>query len=118
MNDRFRPILKKIQKFRDDRDWMQFHNPKDMATAIVIEASEILEHFLWKSDDETKKYLSDKRNKEEVADEIADTLSFLFELADNLNIDIEKAMDAKSKKNAKKYPVSKARGNATKYDKL
>lgn len=97
---------------------MQFHNPKDMATAIVIESSEILEHFLWKNNDEIAKYLSVKKNKEEVADEIADTFSFLFELADNLNIDIEKAIDAKSKKNAKKYPIKKARGNATKYTKL
>lgn len=118
MNTRFRPLLKKIQKFRDERDWMQFHNPKDMAVAITIEASEILEHFLWKNNDEISKYLSNKKNEEEVADEIADTLSFIFELADNLGIDIEEAMENKSRKNSKKYPIKKARGNATKYTKL
>jgi dCTP diphosphatase len=109
-------IVKKIRKFRDDRDWMQFHDPKNLAVSISIEAAELLEHFQWKTKEECEKYLG--KHKDEVQDEIADIAMYLFELADNHGIDLIKAMDRKLKKNAIKYPVNKAKGKHTKYNKL
>jgi len=109
-------ILERIRRFRNDRDWMQFHDPKNMAVSIIIEASELLEHFQWKSKAEVEKYV--KENKEEIQDEIADIALYLFELADNLEIDLLDAMKKKIIKNEIKYPVEKARGRHTKYNKL
>ncbi len=109
-------ITKKIQQFRDERDWLQSHDAKNMAVSIIIEAAELLEHFQWKTKDEVEHYIS--TNKSEVQDEIADIAIYLFELADNLGIDLIKAMEEKIEKNSKKYPVSKAKGKYTKYTKL
>jgi NTP pyrophosphatase (non-canonical NTP hydrolase) len=109
-------ITQKIREFRDERDWAQFHNPKDMAEAICIEAAELLEHFLWKRPDVTTE--TALAHKEGVADEIADIAIFLFELADNLNINLIQAMDRKLNKNALKYPVSKSKGKSLKYTDL
>jgi NTP pyrophosphatase (non-canonical NTP hydrolase) len=112
MND----ILKKIRKFRDERDWMQFHDPKNLAISITIEAAELLEHFQWKNEKAVEQHVRD--NREDISDEIADVALYLAELADNLGIDLIGAMENKLEKNARKYPVIKAKGVATKYDKL
>lgn len=109
-------ITEKIKKFRDDRDWMQFHNHKDMAISLVLEATEVLEHFQWKSKEEIQKYV--KNNKDDIAEELADVAMYLFELADNLKIDLLDAMDKKLEKNIKKYPIEKAKGKHTKYTNL
>ena len=109
-------ITEKIKKFRDERDWMQFHDPKNMAVSIILEASELLEHFQWKTTDEVEKYA--RQNRLEIKDEIADIALYLFELADNLGIGLIDAMDQKLKKNEMKYPVEKAKGKHTKYNKL
>lgn len=109
-------ILQKIRAFRDERDWKQFHNHKDLAIALSIEASELLEHFLWKTPQEVDACAANK--KEEIRDEIADIATYLFELADNLDIDLIAAMEQKLKKNAKKYPVHKAKGSNKKYTEL
>ncbi len=109
-------IIDKIKKFRDDRDWMQFHDPKNMAVSITIEAAELLEHFQWKTKDEVQAYIKD--NKEEISDEIADIAMYLFELADNLGLDLIEAMGKKLKKNEAKYPIEKAKSKHTKYNKL
>lgn len=109
-------ITQKFREFRDERDWAKFHNPKDMAEAICIEAAELLEQFLWKRADQGVEVVM--ANKEDVSDEIADVAIYLFELADNLDIDLLQAMAAKLTKNAAKYPVSKAKGRSLKYDKL
>jgi NTP pyrophosphatase (non-canonical NTP hydrolase) len=109
-------ITKKIIKFRDERDWMQFHDPKNMAVSIMLEASELLEHFQWKTKEEVRKYVT--QNKTEIKDEIADIALYLFELADNLGINLIGAMEEKLKKNEMKYPVEKAKGKHTKYNKL
>lgn len=109
-------IIEKIKKFRDERDWMQFHDPKNMSISIIIEAAELLEHFQWKTKEEVKKYVEE--NKEEIQDEIADIALYLFELADNLDINLLNAMEKKLEKNKKKYPVEKAKGNAKKYTDL
>ncbi len=112
--DNIKYIIDKIKKFRDERDWMQFHDPKNMAVSIMIEAAELLEHFQWKTKEEVKKYI--KNHKTEVQDEIADIAMYLFELSDNLGIDIIKAMDNKLQKNDQKYPIEKAKGKHTKYN--
>ncbi|HBU69696.1 MAG TPA: nucleotide pyrophosphohydrolase [Elusimicrobia bacterium] len=109
-------MITKIRKFRDERDWMQFHDPKNMAISIILEASELLEHFQWKAKQEVEEYV--KANKGQIQDEIADIAMYLFELADNMGIDLIKAMDKKLKKNSTKYPVHKAKGKHTKYNKL
>ena len=111
-----REILPKLRAFRDERDWMKFHDPKNLAISIAIEAAELLEHFQWKDKESVDQYI--KNNREEIADEIADVAMYLAELADNLGIDLIQAMESKLDKNAKKYPVAKAKGIATKYDKL
>jgi len=105
-----------IKRFRDERDWMQFHDAKNMSISVIIEAAELLEHFQWKTKEEAEKYV--KKNKEEIQDEIADVALYLFELADNLDIDLLNAMKKKLEKNKKKYPVEKAKGKHTKYNKL
>lgn len=117
-NIKFAKIIQAIKKFRDERDWLQFHNPKDMATAISIESSELQELFLWKSKEEIEVYIKDKKNIEEISDELGDIFSFAIELADNLGIDIEEAIFKKMEKSAKKYPVEKSKGRHTKYNKL
>jgi NTP pyrophosphatase (non-canonical NTP hydrolase) len=109
-------ITKAIKAFRDERDWLQFHNPKDMATALSIEAAELLEHFLWKTQEEAEARCESHR--EAISEEIADIGCYLFELADNLGIDLGEAILSKIEKNALKYPVEKARGRHTKYTEL
>ncbi len=109
-------ITEKIKMFRDERDWKQFHNHKDMALSLVLEASEVLEHFQWKSPEEVEDHA--QASKDELSDELADVAIYLFELADNLGIDLTKAIEIKMKKNSVKYPVAKAKGRHTKYNKL
>jgi len=109
-------ITEKIIQFRDERDWMQFHDPKNMAVSIILEASELLEHFQWKTSEEVEAYI--KTHKADVQDEIADIAMYLFELADNLGISLIGAMEEKLKKNEMKYPIEKVKGKHTKYNKL
>jgi len=109
-------ITQKIKAFRDEREWKQFHNHKDVALSLVLEASEVLEHFQWKSPQEVDRHAA--QHKDELSDELADVAIYLFELTDDLGIDLAKAIDAKMIKNAAKYPVAKAKGRHTKYDKL
>lgn len=106
-------ITEKILAFRDARDWAQFHNPKDMAIAISLEAGELLEHFLWKGPEEVEARV--KTHREEISDEMADIAVYLVELADNLGIDLLMAMEQKIQKNAEKYPVDRVRGSSKKY---
>lgn len=109
-------VLAKIRKFRDERDWKQFHDPKNLAVSISIEAAELLELFQWKTGDEATRYAT--QNKDRVAEEMADVAIYLLELADVAGIDLTRAIEAKLEKNAAKYPVEKARGVSTKYTDL
>jgi dCTP diphosphatase len=111
-----REITEKMMKFREERDWKQFHNHKDVALSLVLEAAEVLEHFQWKSPEEVVRY--GKECKDEIADELADVAWYLFELAHDLDIDLPQAIERKTKKNAAKYPVEKCKGRHTKYNKL
>lgn len=103
-------IIEALLKFRNERDWEQFHNPKDLALAINVEAGELLELFLWKSPDEA--------NKEKVKEELADIFAYAFLLADKYQFDIKDIVMEKIKKNGEKYPVDKSKGNAKKYNEL
>lgn len=109
-------LIKKIVAFRNARDWKQFHNPKDCAISLSLEASEVLEHFQWKSKEEIEKYI--KSNKKEIADELADVLYWVLLISHDLGIDITKASEIKLKENAKKYPIKKAKGKHSKYTEL
>ena len=113
---RLEDIQKKIIAFRDARDWIQFHTPKDLAIGLSLEAGEVMEHFLWKTPEEIAVYL--KTHKEEIADEMGDVLNYLLIMANDFGIDLLDATDKKIDKNAAKYPVEKAKGRHTKYDKL
>ncbi len=106
-------LLRKIKKFRDDRDWMQFHNHKDMAIGLAMEAAEVMEHFHWKTREEMESYV--KAHKDEIGEELADVAIYILEMADNLGINLAKAIENKLEKNCKKYPVDKAKGNHKKY---
>ena len=112
----FDTTIAKIRAFRDARDWMQFHNPKNLAISINLEAAELLEHFQWKSMEESEEHA--RAAREEIAEEMADVAIYLFELADNLGIDLLSSVDAKLAKNESKYPVAKAKGSAAKYNQL
>ena len=103
-------IIQALLKFRNERDWEQFHNPKDLALAINVEAGELLELFLWKNANEAK--------EEKIKEELADVFAFAFLLAEKYNLDVKKIVLEKIKRNAEKYPIEKSKGNATKYNKL
>jgi NTP pyrophosphatase (non-canonical NTP hydrolase) len=103
-------IISEIVAFRNERDWEQFHNSKDLALAISIEAGELNELFLWKNAEEV--------NNEKLKEELADIFTFSLLLAHKHGLSVEEIVLDKLKKNALKYPVDKARGNAKKYDEL
>ena len=109
-------LVKKIREFRDDRDWIQFHNPKNLAEAISVEAGELLEKFLWLDLDQAKGLDEKKLNK--LKEEVADIFIFLLYLCDVLKIDLIKEADKKISINDEKYPVAKAKGTAKKYTEL
>lgn len=103
-------ITKQLINFRNERDWEQFHNSKDLAIALNIEAGELLESFLWKSDTDAK--------KDKVEEELADVFAYAFLLAEKYQFNVEEIVMKKINKNGEKYPVNKAKGSAKKYDEL
>lgn len=109
-------LTKRIIDFRNARDWKQFHNPKDVAISLSLEAAEVLEHFQWKSKEEIEEYI--KTNKKHIGEELADVLYWILLMSHDLGIDIRGALEKKLKKNELKYPVEKAKGKHTKYNKL
>lgn len=111
--DKYKEVVKELIKFRDERDWKQFHDSKNLALAISIEAAELNEVFLWKKDNEVESVNPDK-----IKEELADILAFSFLLAEKHNFDIFQIVSEKVKRNAEKYPVDKAKGTAKKYDEL
>ena len=111
-------LKEKIKKFCEDRDWDQFHGAKDLAVALIIEASELLEHFRWKSEKEVKELFENSEKKEHIEDEMADVLYFLIRMAQRYNIDLSEALDRKMEKNEKKYSVDKFKGSNKKYNEI
>ncbi|MBK6957073.1 MAG: nucleotide pyrophosphohydrolase [Nitrosomonas sp.] len=108
--DNIKEITGVLLKFRDERDWAQFHNAKDLALALNIEAGELLEAFLWKS--------SEQADIGKVKEELADVFAFAFLLAEKYDLDVKQIVLEKMEQNAQKYPVEKARGVAKKYTEL
>lgn len=108
-------LLKQLVEFRRERDWEQFHNPKDLAISLSIEAAELLEWFQWRSDEEIQMQL--KSNKRiQLEDELADVAVYLTYLCHDLGIDLNSVVESKMAKNAEKYPVDKVKGCADKYN--
>lgn len=110
-------ILKQLQRriieFRDERDWKQFHNPKDLAISLSIEVGELLENFQWKSSEEAI-----ESRLENIKDELADVVIYAILLSDALEVDLEQIISDKIKKNEEKYPIEKSFGSKKKYNEL
>ena len=109
-------MQKKIVEFRDARSWKQFHNPKDLAISLSLEASEFLEHFQWKSPEEMEEHIVS--HKEDLSDELADVLYWVLLTAHDLNINLVEASARKLEKNNEKYQVEKSKDNHKKYTEL
>jgi len=111
-------LVKAVLAFRDERDWKQFHNPKDLAISITLEAAELLEHFQWKTAGEVEAFLAADENRRRLGAEMADILILLVSLADAAGLDLLEAARAKLRENAAMYPVERVKGSAKKYDEL
>ncbi len=105
-----------LRRFAAERDWEPYHSPKNLAAALSVEAAELLEHFQWLTEEDSRTLPPDARQR--VAEEMADVLLYLVRLADKLDVDLAAAAVAKIARNAQKYPVEKSRGNSRKYDQL
>ena len=107
-------LKKEMVKFRDERNWKKFHNPKDLAISIVLEAGELLEIFQWVSEKDLNRVIIER--KKDIEDEIADIFLYLLSLCDVLDVDLERVTLRKLEENRRKYPVDKVKGKAVKYD--
>lgn len=107
-----------VRRFCEKRDWDQFHGPKDLAIGVVTEASELLDHFRFKSEDEARVYFKDPKKRREIEDEVADTLFMLLRFAQMYDIDLSGALKRKVALNNRKYPVHKSKGSNKKYTDL
>jgi len=105
-----------LRRFAAERDWDQFHSPKNLAVALSVEAAELLEHFQWLTDEQSAALSPETRTR--VSEEVADVLLYLIRLADRLDLDVIACATEKLRRNAEKYPIEKARGNAKKYTDL
>ena len=115
MDKTLKELQDRIIAFRNERDWKQFHKPKDIAMSLCLEAAEVLEHFQWKDEEEINGYV--KNEKEELGRELSDVLAYLLIMASDLNIDLPDAFEKKMQENATKYPVQRATGKKDKYTK-
>ena len=109
-------LTKLILKFRIDRNWEQFHKPKDMAISLSLEAAEVLEHFQWKTEEEVEEYLI--TNKDHIGEELIDVLWWVLLMCHDLNIDIDEAFVKKLQKNSQKYPIEKSKNSHKKWSEL
>ena len=115
-DDSLKKLMAEVLKFRDARQWKQFHTFKDLAITLSLEAAEVLEHAQWKTEAQLRKYL--KKHRHLVGDELADVLHMTLLMAEHCQIDLADAFVRKMKQNRAKYPVHKARGSAKKYTQL
>ena len=114
----FEQLTEQITAFRDERDWEQFHTPRNLASALAIEAAELQEVLLWKDDEEISELVASKPGHIKLSDEAADVLIYALLFCESAGIDPDAAIRIKLKKNAEKYPVDRAKGSAAKYDEL
>ena len=121
MNDRetqLQVIKDKVLAFAHERDWEQFHSPKNLSMAIAAEAAELMEHFLWQTAEKSREDVEEVKVRLKVEEELADIFIFAIEFANITGIDISSIIEAKMKRNAEKYPVEKAKGRSDKYTDL
>lgn len=116
MPDTLRQLGEQLERFAGERDWQQFHSPKNLASALIVEAGELLEHFQWMTEEQSRALPPDRLAA--VRSEVADVLLYLVQLCNVLGIDPVKAAQDKLVANASRYPVEKARGNSRKHDEL
>jgi NTP pyrophosphatase (non-canonical NTP hydrolase) len=116
MPDSLDDLARQLDQFARDRDWQQFHSPKNLASALIVEAGELLEHFQWLTEEQSRSLSPDRRDA--VGAEVADVLLYLIQLAAALGVDPIAAAQAKLKLNAQRYPVELARGSSAKHDQL
>jgi len=116
MTDTLQQLSQQQREFAKERDWEQFHSPKNLASALMVEAGELLEHFQWMTEEQSRGLPPEKL--EAVGSEIADVLLYLIQLSNVLGIDPVRAAQTKIQINAKRYPINRARGNSKKYDQL
>jgi NTP pyrophosphatase (non-canonical NTP hydrolase) len=116
MTDSLRQLAQQLEQFAQERDWKPFHSPKNLASALVVEAGELLEHFQWMTEAQSTRLSAEQQA--EVGAEIADVLLYLIQLASAVGVDPIAAAQAKMQLNAHRYPVDRARGNSKKYDAL
>lgn len=109
-------IQQQLRHFADEREWERFHSPKNLAIALAVEASELLERFQWMTEDESRVLDERRDDYDAVVEELADVMIYLLRLAEKLGVDLDRAVADKMTKNAEKYPVDLARGNAVKYN--
>ncbi len=108
-------IREEIKEFIKERDWEQFHSPKNISMSIAIEAAELMEHFQWLTEEQSKKLLKDKQKRRAIEDELADIAIFILDFCNLCNIDLEEIIEMKLKKTAEKYPAEIVKGKAHKY---
>jgi NTP pyrophosphatase (non-canonical NTP hydrolase) len=111
-------LKEKVRSFCEARDWDRYHGGKDLAIGVITEASELLEHFRFKSNEEVEQLFKDGKNKEEISKEMADVLYFLLRMAQKYDVDLSKALIQKIAENEKRYPVEKSKGSNKKYTEL
>jgi len=111
-------LKKRILAFARERDWEQFHAPKNLSMALAAEAAELMEHFLWASPEKSREIAGDPAKRQMIAEELADVVIYALEFANSTGLDVAGAIEAKMAANARKYPVEKARGRADKYNEL
>ena len=116
MDGALESLTEALRRFAAERDWSQFHSPKNLACALAVESAELLEHFQWLTDEQSEKLPAETRTA--VGHELADVLLYLLQIADRLQIDLVAAAQQKLQLNAAKYPVAQARGNSRKYSEL
>ena len=111
-------LKRRVLKFSRERDWEQFHAPKNLTMALAAEAAELMEHFLWSTPQASHEIARDKVKRAKIAEELADVVIYALEFANVTGLDLAAAIEAKMAANAKKYPVAKAKGRAEKYNEL
>jgi NTP pyrophosphatase (non-canonical NTP hydrolase) len=111
-------LKRKAVVFRNERDWEQFHDPKNLAIGLSVEAGELLELFLWKTETEVETFISSAKGKERLREELADVFIFILYLCEACGVDLSEAVKRKFSLNAKKYPTEKSMGSSKKYDEL
>ena len=111
-------IKARVLDFAQERDWEQFHAPKNLSMALAAEAGELMEHFLWATSEDSREVMNDPKKREEIEEELSDVIIYALEFANMTGVDVAAAIERKRAANAVKYPVEKAKGRSVKYDEL